>query len=201
MLAVLSCARGPAAGVERGPCRADRSCEQGLQCLSQLCVEIDGDPELPPEILERAAVEACACESEACVQTVGGKFREAEAKAKKRPLTAAEKKRVQAASDRIGVCVAKAAPPVKAREVPVVGIETCDRFIRFYAACVEKMPAAAREPAMDGLEKMVDKWRQAAGTSQSARDALRTGCESAYQNSLAAMRAACPDIPVEPDAP
>jgi len=29
---------GPAAGVERGPCRPDSSCDPGLTCLSQLCV-------------------------------------------------------------------------------------------------------------------------------------------------------------------
>jgi hypothetical protein len=34
---------GPAVGRERGPCRADETCEPGLQCLSKVCVEVAGE--------------------------------------------------------------------------------------------------------------------------------------------------------------
>ena len=37
-LAASSCSRAPAAGSERGPCRAGKACDPGLSCQSDLCV-------------------------------------------------------------------------------------------------------------------------------------------------------------------
>jgi hypothetical protein len=37
-LAASSCSRAPAAGSERGPCRAGKACDPGLTCLSDVCV-------------------------------------------------------------------------------------------------------------------------------------------------------------------
>ena len=75
-----------------------------------------------------------------------------------------------------------------------VGIAECDLFVKSYRACVEKMPEAARGPASDGLKQMVDAWKQAASQGDAAKDALKTGCKSAYDNSKQAMAAACPDV-------
>ena len=75
-----------------------------------------------------------------------------------------------------------------------VGIAECDAFVTAYRACVEKMPEAARGPAGDGLKQMVDAWKQAASQGDAARESLKTGCKSAYDNSKQAMAAACPDV-------
>ena len=88
----------------------------------------------------------------------------------------------------------KPADPPPAAAGDTVGIEECDKFVTAYRACVEKMPEAARGPANDGLKQMVDAWKQAASQGDAAKDALKTGCKSAYDNSKQAMAAACPDV-------
>jgi hypothetical protein len=86
------------------------------------------------------------------------------------------------------------APAAPAAADGEVGIAECDAFVKAYRACVEKMPEAARGPANDGLKQMVDAWKQAASQGDAAKDALKTGCKSAYDNSKQAMAAACPDV-------
>jgi hypothetical protein len=83
-------------------------------------------------------------------------------------------------------------PPPAAGGDDKIGIEACDKFVAAYRACVNEMPEAARGPANDGLKQMVDAWKQAAGQGDAAKDALATGCKSAYDNSKQAMAAACP---------
>ena len=75
-----------------------------------------------------------------------------------------------------------------------IGIEECDKFIAVYRACVQRMPEAARGPANDGLNQMIDSWKQRAAEGAAGAEVLKTGCKSVFDNSRQAMAAACPDV-------
>lgn len=68
-----------------------------------------------------------------------------------------------------------------------IGVAECDDYITKYAACIAKMPAAAKTTAETGFKTQKDAWRAAAATPQ-GKEGLKTGCKMALdalaQNAL-----------------
>jgi hypothetical protein len=59
-----------------------------------------------------------------------------------------------------------------------IGVQECDDYITKYAACIAKMPAAAKGPAEQGFKQLKDGWKAAAATPQ-GKEGLKTGCKTA----------------------
>ena len=59
-----------------------------------------------------------------------------------------------------------------------IGVQECDDYITKYAACIAKMPAAAKGPAETGFKTQKDAWKAAAATPQ-GKEGLKTGCKMA----------------------
>jgi hypothetical protein len=107
-------APAPAAGTERGACRPDRSCDRGLQCLSDLCVR-------PPSA-------DCAKVGEALSYLLLDNYAPAETRA----ALAADVSRQcqeQGLSADEGACLARAQSRADLRACPkVVGLGDCARI-------------------------------------------------------------------------
>lgn len=59
-----------------------------------------------------------------------------------------------------------------------VGVQECDDYIKKYATCIEKMPAAAKPAAEQGFKAQKDAWKTSAATPE-GKAALKTGCKAA----------------------
>ena len=64
----------------------------------------------------------------------------------------------------------------------------CKDFTDKYAACIDKMPEAARASAKDGLKQMQDAW------SKVPKEALADACKTALDSAKGAFDAACPGV-------
>jgi hypothetical protein len=58
-----------------------------------------------------------------------------------------------------------------------IGVAECDEYVKKYAACIEKMPAAAKPTAEQGFKAQQDAWKAAASTPE-GKAALKTGCKA-----------------------
>lgn len=67
----------------------------------------------------------------------------------------------------------------KKEEAPAggIGVADCDAYIEKYAACIEKMPAAAKGTAEQGFKAQQDAWKAAAATPE-GKKALAVGCKA-----------------------
>lgn len=92
---------------------------------------------------------------------------------------------------------APAAEPAPAAETPApaetpaatdysVGIAECDNYITKYKACIEKVPEESRAAYQQGLDQMVDSWKQ---VPEEGKAAMAQSCTSATENAKAAMQA------------
>lgn len=59
------------------------------------------------------------------------------------------------------------------------GIAECDEYIKAYSACIDKMPAEAKDAAKKGLDDMKTAWKAAA--SGPGKDATVTACKQAAE--------------------
>lgn len=59
-----------------------------------------------------------------------------------------------------------------------VGVQECDDYIKKYATCIDKMPAAAKPAAEQGFKAQKDAWKTSAATPE-GKAALKTGCKAA----------------------
>lgn len=68
-----------------------------------------------------------------------------------------------------------------------IGVAECDEYVKKYAACIAKMPAAAKTTAEQGFDTQKKAWKTAASTPQ-GKEGLKTGCKMALdglaQNAL-----------------
>ena len=67
-----------------------------------------------------------------------------------------------------------------------VGIAECDTYIAKYKACIEKVPEESRAAYQQGLDQMVDSWKQ---VPEEGKAAMAQSCTSATENAKAAMQA------------
>jgi len=77
------------------------------------------------------------------------------------------------------------------KDLPEVGDlpNFCQRFVEKYRECVEAMPEAAREPAREGIQAMVDAWGAVEDPT-----ALDSACRTAFESAGPSMSAICPDV-------
>jgi hypothetical protein len=68
------------------------------------------------------------------------------------------------------------------------GVPECDEYMKKYAACIEKMPEAARGPAKQGLDQTKAAWQQAASTAE-GKAAMAQSCKQASETAKVAMQA------------
>jgi hypothetical protein len=102
---------------------------------------------------------------------------------------------ISAAAESTPVPVESAVEPAEAEAVvestsvessDEVGVAECDDYINKYKACMSKMPAEGRDIYQQGLDQMVDSWKQMPAGSRSA---LAEGCKMSIENSRTAMQA------------
>jgi hypothetical protein len=75
------------------------------------------------------------------------------------------------------------------------GIESCDKYLATYGACLEALPEAARGPATDAFKKAAGAWKGAlAQGGEPARSALDSACKQAWDTAKGAMAQMCPDV-------
>lgn len=67
-----------------------------------------------------------------------------------------------------------------------VGIPECDTYIAKYKACIDKAPEEGRAAYQQGLDQMVDSWKQ---VPEEGKAAMAQSCISANDNAKAAMEA------------
>ncbi len=58
-----------------------------------------------------------------------------------------------------------------------IGVAECDDYIKKYAACIEKMPAAGKSTAEAGFKAQQDAWKASAATPE-GKAALKAGCKA-----------------------
>jgi len=64
-----------------------------------------------------------------------------------------------------------------------VGIAECDDYITKMEACIEKMPAEAKEPQKAGLKAVREGWKSAA--SGATKDTVAVACKTALETMAA----------------
>lgn len=81
--------------------------------------------------------------------------------------------------------------------VELLGVASCDTYLKGMTACIEKMPEAGRGPAKDAMAQVSKSWKDAlagAGGGDAAKSALDTGCKSALDQTKKSLGALCPDV-------
>lgn len=66
-----------------------------------------------------------------------------------------------------------------------IGVTECDEFMSKYAACIDKMPEAARKSMLDALQQMSESWKDVA--TGPGRSALASACKTADESSKKAF--------------
>jgi hypothetical protein len=113
-------------------------------------------------------------------------------------ITGCEKKaEAPAEAAPVAEAAAPAAEPAPAAETPApaetpaatdysVGIPECDNYIAKYKACIEKVPEESRAAYQQGLDQMVDSWKQ---VPEEGKAAMGQSCTTATENAKTAMQA------------
>ena len=95
------------------------------------------------------------------------------------PATAAKKEPMMAEE-------AKKEMPAEAAEAEAtggeIGVAECDEYVTKMRACLDKMPAEAKQASQSGFEQSINAWKQAA-----ANDAAKPGLASACKAALDAL--------------
>lgn len=76
-----------------------------------------------------------------------------------------------------GVLVGACSKKEEAGAAGGIGVAECDEYITKYAACIAKMPAAAKGPAEQGFKIQQDAWKASAATPE-GKAALKVGCKA-----------------------
>ncbi len=59
-----------------------------------------------------------------------------------------------------------------------IGVAECDDYVAKMRACLDKMPAEAKQASQSGFEQSINAWKQAAST-EAGKQGLATACKSA----------------------
>lgn len=76
-----------------------------------------------------------------------------------------------------------------AEDYEKVGVESCDKYVKNYALCLEKMPDNVKSGLQMSLKTAVTGWKSAIAASPNTKTAIDQSCQAALTASKQALQA------------